>query len=152
MQEDKQSKGTRPTPKVSSFLICENVIIDGSSQQKTLMNLVDQISAPGYPTLCPRLFLFIRMGNGHGTHRFAIKLLHANTDEEIKGFQASEQIAFPDPLKVLDWIVQIPNLILEKSGEYRFQLYCDDKHVVEQRLTANILDINRIDGNEHDGD
>lgn len=130
--------GQLPPPLVLSFVACEQIITDAESRNPTIVNVFHDVFATKYPSLHPRLSVFIELTNGHGQTPLEIRLVHEKTQKTV--FSMSAQASFPDPRLVASLSFSVANIILHSSGEYRLQLLSGSQTLlIERRITAHLL-------------
>ena len=124
--------GGKPPPSVLAMIVCSEDIIDIRTKNRTLVNLFTDLYGPRFPLIHPKMTIYIEMTNGHGVCPIAIQLVEASTDKTLARIDA--KLRFPDPLAVAQMALALNNIVFEKPGEYRFQLYGRDDLLMERRI------------------
>ena len=131
-----QPKGRIPNPYVISFIACDDTIFDSSTNKRSIIGILQDVHALGYPALHPRLSIFAELTNGHGMVEIEIRMVHAATDKPV--FSAKGTVDMSDPRAVGNLIFSMYNVVIPMEGEYRFQLYSAGTLLVERRLVAHL--------------
>jgi hypothetical protein len=118
-----------------ALVICDVVIEDNRTGNKTLVGLFNNILAPQMPALHPRMFLMASLTDGRGTWPFTFRIT-APSGRELLRMQ--EVTRFVDPLAVHDVIVELRNLPLEEMGVYFVDLLLSDSPVANRRFTVQL--------------
>lgn len=118
-----------------ALVICDVVIEDKRTGNKTLVGLFSNIVAPNMPAVHPRMFLMASLTSGRGTWPFTFRIT-APSGREILRMQ--ETTRFIDPLAVHDLIVELRNLPLEETGVHFVDLLLLDSPVANRRFTVQL--------------
>lgn len=130
--DQSQPKGEKPPFQHVAFVVCENIIVDKTTDLRSLIGLASNIWTAGFPMIHHRIAVYAEMTNGHGAYDFGIRLVYAADDEIMQ--EGSGTVDFPDPRAVVNFAWTMHNIVFPKPGEYRFQLVCNGTIVVERRL------------------
>ena len=123
----------RETPTCVAIIICNEVIEDKWTNNKTLVGLFNSIGAPSLPANHPRMFIMASLTDGRGEWPFAL------TIESPSGqplFKAEGQIRFDNPLVVHDVVVEVRGLPIPEAGEYRVELLCGQRLLTSRRFSV----------------
>lgn len=104
------------TPHCVSIVICDNVIEDKATNNKTLVGLFNQILAHALPTKYHRLFVVASLTDGRGKCPIALRISHLSSSREIA--RVDGEVDFKDPLEVLDLVVELRGLPFFEEGTY----------------------------------
>ena len=130
----------KPKPEVLALLICEGVIEDSRSKNKTIVSTFNRITSKGYPARHDRLAAFVSMTNGHGDYELKIRIVHADSAPGADTLlEAGGQIAFADPRAVVDLTLDLRGLAIPKPGGYVIQVEVDGDVVKQRRFDAVLL-------------
>ena len=125
-------------PVILTLLLCERIILDRSTNQLTLIQLIQNFNSPKFPARVPRWFLYSEFTGCHGPVSISFRIV--DVDEELDpvcqlDFQAHQD----NPLLVAHTCFQLPNMVFPKEGEYRVQAVAGTAAPLEKRLTARKL-------------
>src|SRR5262249_31903593 len=137
MSESPQSKGQKPPPYPLCLLVCEQVIVDEQSKNRTAVGIFSDILASAFPAMHPKLAVYIELTNGHGVCPLELRLIKADSDETLLAVAGS--VTFPDPRFVAHLRFNFNSLVFNAPGEYRFALYCERELLMERRIMVKQL-------------
>jgi len=123
---------TEVPPILLSAVICERVIFDRVTSMPSLINVIQQISAPRYPV---RHFLvfFCEFTNGHGKTRTRVKIVDAEQEDKVL-FQQEGVVEFKDVKQIVTLAVNLQGITFSQPGEYLFQIFAQRQLLGERRL------------------
>jgi len=128
-------------PDVLALLICEGVIEDSRSKNKTIVNTFNRISSKAYPAQHDRLATFLSMTGGHGDYDLKIRVVHADAAPgEDTLLEAGGQVTFGDPFAVVELTLDLRGLAVPKPGNYAIQVVIDGDVVKQRRFAAVLLE------------
>ena len=133
---------TSPVPECLSFIICEGVVEDARSHNKSIFNCFNEIRARAFPVIHDRLTVFLALTNGHGTVNLRIRL---SKDDKEPYVTLRGELSFPSPLHVVDMVFNMRQVPLPEPGAYRIEAWVDDRMVSQRRLMV----LNAAEGEEH---
>lgn len=124
---------TNENPVPVAFVICEQVIIDQETKNKTLVGTFNSIFAQSFPCAHPRMDLFVALTNGQGQATVRITCKNEETGALIlDGSLAGE---FPNPLDVVEFVLKIRGMPFPNSGSYLFEVMVNGFPITERRLS-----------------
>jgi hypothetical protein len=132
MSESPQTKGQKPPPYPLCLLVCEQVIVDETSKNRTAVGIFSDILAASFPAVHPRLAVYIELTNGHGHCALELRLINAATDETLVAVGGA--VNFTDPRHVAHLRFNFNGLVFNTAGEYRFQLFAEHELLMERRI------------------
>jgi hypothetical protein len=132
MPERNQQVGAE-CPVCVAIVVCNEVIEDKWTNNKTLVGLFNSIAAPSLPTSHPRMFLMVSLTDGRGEWPVVIRV-EGPSGAEL--FKAEGSIRFDDPLAVHDLVVEVRGLPLPEAGEYHVGLVCGGRPLASRRFTV----------------
>lgn len=118
-----------------ALIICNDIIEDRRTGNKTLVGLFTGIVTAQVPAVHSRMFLMASLTSGTGSWEFSFRIL-APSGREI--FRMVEVARFTDPLLVHDLVVELRNLPIEETGVYFVDLLLADQPVTNRRFTVQI--------------
>jgi Family of unknown function (DUF6941) len=123
-----------PIPSVVALLICEKIITEANTNNKTLINVFDTIQAIQFPISYP-LWIYGKMVDAEGEYVIRIELNHLDSDKQV-GKTGGFNIQVPSRLGASDLTLRfIPNFAL--PGIYEVLLYANDVWI--GRTTVSVL-------------
>ena len=121
-----------------ALLICDRVITDAVTHEKTLVSTFNQILAKAFPCVHPRVTLFVAVTNGRGSTEAEIRCVN-ESDESTAVFGMKGTIPFPDPNHVVEMSFQFNNVTFPKPGLHSVEFLCDGELVLQSRFQVTIL-------------
>jgi len=140
---------TEVPPILLSAIICERVIFDRITGMPSLINIIQNVNAPGYPVRYSQLVFFCELTNGHGQTKAMIRLVDLHKDEKII-FEQRGMVQFKDVQQVVSLALNLQGIVLPQPGEYRFQLFADENLLGERRIICRQIKLPQRDGGETD--
>ena len=107
-------------PNCIAIVICNEVIEDKRTNNKTLVGLFNRIEAPQLPATHPRMFIMASLTNGLGHWPITFRISSPSGKEIMR---VDGQGDFQDPLVVADLVVEVRGLTLEEEGIHFVDLY-----------------------------
>ena len=116
-----------------ALIICDRVIIDAKTNEKTLVGIFNQINAQRFPAVHPRLSIFVSVTGGRGNVKGEIRCFNESSPDKTV-FGASGPISFVDPNHVFEITFELRNVGLPEPGVYNVQFLCDGELVFLRRF------------------
>jgi len=132
----------KPKPKYLAMLICDYVLRDAETQNKSLIGVFNRINAPNFPVRHDRLHVFVALTNGHGTYTSSLRVRRASGEVLLT---LDGKIEMQDPLAVAELNFQIRGLVVPEAGRYVVEFLCDGEVLVDR-----LFDAAQIEGKEAD--
>ncbi|MFN3649070.1 MAG: DUF6941 family protein [Armatimonadota bacterium] len=120
-------------PSCLSVIVCNEIIEDKWTNNKTLISLFNSIGAPELPATHPRMFLMVSLTDGRGHWPLTLEI-EAPSGEQL--FKAEGDLHFDDPLAVQDVVVEVRGLPLPEEGEYRVGVALGGQPLASRRFTV----------------
>jgi hypothetical protein len=120
-------------PTCVAIVICNEVIEDKWTNNKSLIGLFNSVSAQQLPAHHPRMFVMVSLTDGRGDWKVVIEIASPSGK---KVFEAEGQMRFDDPIAVHDLVVEVRGLPLPEEGEYYVGLTCGGRFLVSRRFTV----------------
>jgi len=127
-------------PVLLSAIVCDRVIFDRLTGMPSLINILQTLNAPKFPVRSNQLVFFCELTNGHGRTQTKVRLVDVSKDEQVV-FEKSGMIEFKDVKHVLSLAVALQGLVFEHPGEYRFQLFAEERLLGERRILCRQVTI-----------
>ena len=121
-------------PTLLALALCEQVIEDARTGNKSLIAMFNRIHAMSFPAVHPQMCLFAAMTDGRGRSRVTFRVVNAADDTEL--LSDTRPINFPDPIGVADIVFNIRGLRFENPGHYAVELFAEDTLIARRRFTV----------------
>jgi hypothetical protein len=121
-----------------ALLICDRVITDAVTHEKTLVSTFNQILAKSCPCVHPRMTIFVAVTNGRGPTEAEIRCVN-EADEQSVVFGMNGTISFPDPNHVVEMSFRFNNVTFSKPGLHGVEFLCDGELVLQSRFQVTII-------------
>ena len=121
----------RGRPSCISIIICNEVIEDKRTNNKTLVSLFNNITVNEFPCHHPRLFIMSSFANGEGQWHFSVIVRSPSGQVLINN---TGTMMFLDPLSVLDIVMEIRELELKEEGAYFVDVSVDESVLAYRRF------------------
>jgi hypothetical protein len=118
-----------------ALVICDDVIEDRRTGNKSLIGLFNNISTVNLPAVHPRMFLVASLTSGRGAWPFSFRVA-APSGREILRMQ--DTVEFTNPLAVHDLVVEVRSLPIEEEGVYFVDLLVGETPTANRRFTVQI--------------
>jgi hypothetical protein len=116
-----------------AMVICDRVIIEAGTGNKTLVSTFNTIHSQGFPCLHPRLSIYVSLTNGQGEKNVKLSLRDMNGHSH---FDMGGPVRFENPNHVVELVFNIRNLPVPAPGVYSFEISADDEYVCEVKFNA----------------
>jgi hypothetical protein len=124
----------REQPICIAVVICNEIVEDKRTNNKTLVSLFNEIGVVQLPTVHPRMFLMASLTNGVGRYSLSFRI-KGPSDRELARFDG--EAVFPDPLIVVDFVVEIQGLHIEEEGTYFVDVLSGDYPLGHRRFNVH---------------
>lgn len=118
-----------------ALIICDRVITDAKTNEKTLVGTFNQVHAQTFPAMHPRLSIFVGVTSGRGSVKGEIRCFNEATPSEPV-FGAAGPILFRDPCHVVEITFELRNVVFRQPGMYHVQFLCDGELVFSRRFSV----------------
>jgi hypothetical protein len=123
----------KPMPKYLAMLICDYVLRDAETQNKSLIGVFNRINAATFPVRHDRLHVFVALTNGHGSYTSSLRVRRSTGDVVLT---LDGTIEMQDPLAVAELNFQIRGLVIPEPGRYVVEFLCDGEVLVDRLFDA----------------
>jgi len=124
-------------PRCISIVICNEVIEDKQTSNKTLVSLFNQIDATTLPSRHARMFVVASLTDGLGKCPITIRVASLKSDREIARVEGEAE--FQDPLAVLDFVVELRSLPLFEEGVHAVDVIADGNLLSTRRFFVRLV-------------
>lgn len=133
MAQDKPARTNRILPYPLAMVICDHIWVDPGTGKKTLLGLFSTIHAKKFPVTHGLLAVHVSLTDGHGETPIRLCLVDAKGDGDPI-LDETGTIDFTDPRIICDIAFHAANVLFQKPGEYRFQLFAHKELLMERRV------------------
>ncbi len=116
---------SRPKPLCPLIAICDLVIQDGVTKNRSLINLFNNINVPQLPIVHPRLAVVVTVTDARGSFPLELRIRHVEKDEPILRVQGEAKLA--DPLVIDELVFDVRGLTFKDEGKHVVELLSDDE-------------------------
>lgn len=131
------SAGPKQLPRCISIVICNEVIEDKQTGNKTLVSLFNQIDATTLPSRHARMFVVASLTDGLGKCPITIRVASLKSDREIARVEGEAE--FQDPLGVVDLVVELRWLPLIEEGIHAVDVVADGSLLSTRRFFVRLV-------------
>lgn len=135
MPENPQQPKNGESPVCLAINICNEVIVDARTNNKSLISCFNGIVAQSIPAVHPRMFIMVSLTNVFANTEFTISARDPNY-AEVMQFKA--QIAASDPIAVHDLMIEVQNFNLPLAGTYFVDVLQGDTLLSERRFLVQL--------------
>lgn len=125
-----------PKPQCLAIIICEGVIEDLRSRNRSIINTFNGITANKFPTRQDRLTVFFSLTDGYGEQPLRIELQKDDGSPPVFGIDG--KIKFKSPLDIVEAAFDLRGVPLPSEGHYAVKLYVNSSLIAERRLHATV--------------
>lgn len=122
-----------PEPVFVALLIADRVITE-DNQKKGIIGTFTQFTVRQVPAALPPWFIYAAVTNLAGEHSFSLNLLFDRSQQVI--FSAGGKVSVDDPRRVVELVIQVPNVVFPDEGTYNISFHIDG-----DLIAARILDV-----------
>jgi len=120
-----------------ALIICDRVITDAQTKEKTLVGTFNRISARAFPCVHPRMSIFVAVTNGRGPTNAHVRCVNETTGDVV--FEANGPITFKDPNHVVEMNFQLGNVVFPKPGLHGVEFLCDGEIILQRRFQVTLM-------------
>ena len=121
-------------PVCVAIVICNEIIEDKRTSNKTLVSLFNSIGVPALPATHPRLFLMASLTNLREETAVSFSLKSPSGKELLRINGAAN--SGDDPLSVIDLVVEVLGLVLGEEGVHFVDVLAGDMLLGSRRFTV----------------
>ncbi len=130
------SKGLPPV--CLALVLCDTVIEDTRSHNKSLINMFNGVLTPAVPVRHDKMCAFAVFSGGRGRVPIALRLCY-DKDYEVDLLKLGGTVQFPqnDPNAVVDIVFEIRGFVFPKFGHYTFELVTGGIPLMTRRFSVS---------------
>jgi hypothetical protein len=114
-----------------AVIICNDVIEDKRTSNKSLIGLFNAISAPQLPVTHPRMNVIASLTNAGADLPIS---LHITAPSGAEVMKAEGNVPMNDPLAVVDVVFEVNGLPIEELGTYMIDIFTGSNHLGGRRF------------------
>ena len=119
------------TPICVAVVICNDVIEDKRTSNKSLIGLFNAINAPQLPVTHPRMNVLASLTNAKADVPISLQITAPSGTEVMR---AEGTVPMNDPLAVVDVVFEVNGLPVEELGTYMIDLFTGSHHLGGRRF------------------
>lgn len=125
-------------PTCLGLAICDAVITDVQTRNKSLINMFNGILTPAVPARHDRMCVYVAFTGGRGRLPIALRLCHDAEYEKDLLPRMGDDVEFPmnNPHAVVDIVFDIRGFVFPRFGNYTFEILCDEVPLIARRFTV----------------
>jgi len=120
------------TPSCLAIVLCDYVIEDKATNNKSLIGLFNRINASNFPCQHPRMVIFISLTDGRGKTDLEVFIEKSEDRREI--FKAEGKVDFNDPNHVIDIVFDLRGVAFEEPGSFFVGIRSSSGSLIGERL------------------
>jgi len=124
---------SKEPPRCIAVLLCNEVIEDKRTNNKTLVSLFNSIGVGALPATHDRMFIMASFTNGIGSWPLTFRIIGPSGDELVRMQGEAE---FNDPLAVMDIVIEIRQLELREAGQHIIDVLAGNTPLSERRFVV----------------
>jgi hypothetical protein len=122
-----------PIPSVLAMLLCDQIIIDATTQKKSLIGIFDKFNAGGFPAQA-NVAVYAKLADAEGAYKFNIRVVSLKDEMLIAEVSASGTVK--TQLESSDMGVYLVGLVVPEPGKYEFQLFANEIYLTRITMEA----------------
>jgi hypothetical protein len=133
-----QPKNHAEKPLGVAIVVCEKVITEAKTGNKTLVSTFNNIQANGFPCKHPSMAVYVALTNGTGEKH--VLLVFKKADKNIDIMRMGGKVGFENPNHVVELIFNLRNCIFPEAGLYAFEIWADEEFIFDGRFNVVLKD------------
>jgi hypothetical protein len=117
-----------------ALVLCDEVVEDRRSGNKTLVGLFSNIHASQLPAVHPRMHVMASLTSGRGDWPFMLRILGPSGQEVMR---MQERVKLIDPLTVHDVVIEVRMLPITEPGVHFVDLLIGNTPIANRRFTVH---------------
>lgn len=117
-------------PEVIALVICDRVINDQRTGQRSLIGIVNAIGAMQFPVVHPIMGIYLALAGGRGRVNCEFRLVQEDSDKPPLRFPAA--LEFPPQADQMEIDIVIQGIPLHSPGRMLVQFWAEDRFLTER--------------------
>lgn len=109
-------------PVCVSLILCDQVIEDAHTHNKSLIGTFNMIASREFPALHPRMCVVVSLTNCRKAYRLQLEITKEQEDDDQPILTMDGDVRLDDPNAVLDLVFRLEQFPLPEEGMYRIWL------------------------------
>ncbi len=125
--------------------LCELIIDDIHSRNKSLIHMFTRIVAPALPVRFYRFCVYVALTDGRGEQEARLEIVRPSQTPllEMRG-----AVKFPDPTQVVELVFEFHDLIFPEEGKYAVNCYVGDSAIISRPFHLSLAKPARANSDE----
>lgn len=125
-------------PTCLSMIVADVVSLDHVTGRTSILGVIHELVAAGFPAVRPRLVVWAELIGGHGAMPLLLSAMTVDvgTGAEQEFTQVRLQARFADPRLVYVVVVTIDDIPLAGPGDILFRIACAQGVIMERRVSV----------------
>lgn len=130
------SKLNHVAPHCLALVLCDAVIEDVRTRNKSLINMFNGILSHQVPVRHDKMCAFAAFSGGRGAVPISLRLCY-DPEYEKDLLRMGGNVEFPvdNPQAVVDMVFEIRGFVFPQFGQYTFEIIADDVPILSRRFT-----------------
>ncbi|MGE0712292.1 MAG: hypothetical protein AB7N76_32670 [Planctomycetota bacterium] len=124
-------------PQCTALILCDAVIEDVRSHNKSLINMFNGVLSPQVPVRHDKMCAYASLTGGRGLVPISLRLcLDQFYERDLLRLPGEVDFPRDNPQGVVDMVFEIRGLVLPAFGPYTFEVMCDEVPLLARRFTV----------------
>jgi hypothetical protein len=115
-----------------AIVICDKVITESPSQNKTLVSILNRIDAADFPHVHGRLSVYVALDCGQGKRE--ISLVVKRVRDGMKICKTAGHVELQTPNDLLELFFEFQKIVFPEAGSYVFEVLDDNDFIFQRCL------------------
>ncbi len=121
-------------PECVSIILCDDIYRDERTKKLVIVGTFNNINAHALPAIHQKLTVLFTLTNARGEYEIALGIENARTGDLIVEMKGPAQL--PDPLKIIDFNIELVGLPIPEAGKYWVVLKANDEIIAQRPFTV----------------
>lgn len=124
-------------PQCLALMLCDTVIEDRRTRNKSLINMFNGVLAPSVPVRHDKMCAFTAFSGGRGTVPIALRLCFDKQYEQDL-IRLTGNLVFPpgNPHAVVDMVFEVRGFVFPQFGNYTFEVVHEEVPLMARRFSV----------------
>lgn len=118
-------------PVAIGLMLCDYVLVEERTRKVSLIGTFSGLGMERFPMAAPPFCVYALLTDGEGRMPMDLVVSHLETDQHIATYRG--QVAFPDRLTDVNYLVRLRDCRFPEAGTYQFTLLADGEWVAQRR-------------------
>ena len=107
-----------PAPICLSIILCDQVIEDKRTHNKSFINCFNQIWTTEVPVFHPLMYIVVSLTECQGPQRLEVEIARDTAEGEHSILRMQGELNAPDPLEVVDLVLEVRGFPVQAFGKH----------------------------------